>query len=230
MHCSSPCASVFVAILPQVGFLEETRCSNGSSSSKHHCFPNSQVMACTSPSDPTMAAVAGAKTPASDSSIPRSHPVVVAWLHTTCLELCGFRCQKHQGGQKIGQERALCQTWICTAHWVSCSHRVPAQYQRNQKQPTQQLTAGSRLRQRLRKYMLAHSQWREQQATSCRPVAAADTWAVLEHEEQVGDTSYTCVPFQCVFCNCTDLSKCVLLGVPARMPTNACACSQHESL
>eukprot|EP00775_Hariotina_reticulata_P010142 gene10142-10300_t len=49
------------------------------------------------------------------------------------------------------------------------------------------LIASRCLRQRLRKYMLAHAEWRERQEMACSPIAAADTWAVLEHEERVLD-------------------------------------------
>jgi hypothetical protein len=48
---------------------------------------------------------------------------------------------------------------------------------------------GAALRQKLHTYLAAHMQWRQQQQYA-PPLAPAEKWVTLEHEEQVGDVGW----------------------------------------
>lgn len=140
-----------------------------------------QPGAATTALDGTMPATAAAVVPASDSNIARSQRGVVTWLHELAWSSL-IQVQNPSLPQGATQD-------------VSCAARVgntllPPEHhgaaQHHYNQPHQlKLPASGCLRQRLRKYMLAHAEWRERQEMACSPIAAADTWAVLEHEERV---------------------------------------------
>jgi HrpA-like RNA helicase len=133
--------------------------------------------------DPTVAAIEEAVAPASHANTARSHRGVVTWLHQLAWSLL-IQVQKPTWAQWSALQGKSCAARV--EHTVvQPQQQDAAQHQHNQQQQAQ-LTASSCLRQRLQKYMVAHAQWREQQARTCRPIAAAHTWAVLEHEEQVG--------------------------------------------